>query len=603
MDKARQMESIRGLLSRGKERGWLTDQDVHEVVSRYPGIPHAFTRIVRLLDRLNIALVHGGEERTRDRAPLKTSGRRQTNDRGTASSGAGQPSSNDHGSADDPIRMYIKEMAQVALLSREEEVRLAKMIEEGMQELTGVIFGLPLTIRYVLHLGEALQDHRLSLHDVVSMPDTLDGEADSDDDGETDTKQQAHEAFARRVQAAFESFAEVGVPFLQASNARMSRRSKQSDAAFLESYAALSRQVIDRCRALQLVPARRAALLNRIHTIGARIFKVEHILFESCRQLGITPSREPSLQSVVQERVGQRMLMQIGHPATDIQQVQRRYAKAKAILVRWEQQVLLMPRDEFKSALEAIDTAQAKIERGKSELIEANLRLVVSIAKKYTNRGIPFLDLIQEGNLGLMRAVEKFEYQRGHKFSTYATWWIRQAITRAIADQARTIRIPVHMMETLNKLVRVSRMLVQRLGREPTPEELAAQMAIPPDRIETMLKMVKEPLSLEMPVGEEGESSLGDFIEDKSAVSPFDVAAGMDLHRQISSVLKTLTAREEQVLRKRFGIGESTDHTLEEVGQDFAVTRERIRQIEAKALRKLRLPGRSRKLKSFAENF
>ena len=295
-----------------------------------------------------------------------------------------------------------------------------------------------------------------------------------------------------------------------------------------------------------------------------------------------------------------RLADKINKREEDILSLERTWSAAAEALKKIEDDVII-PASELKDSVKVLEMAELRSRIAKSELIEANLRLVVSIAKKYTNRGLQFLDLIQEGNIGLMKAVDKFEYRRGYKFSTYATWWIRQAITRAIADQARTIRIPVHMIETINKLIRTSRQLVQEIGREPTPEEIASEMKLPVDKVRKVLKIAKEPISLETPVGEEEDSHLGDFIEDKKVVSPLEAAVKANLHGQIDSVLKTLTPREEKVLRLRFGIGEVTDHTLEEVGQSFDVTRERIRQIEAKALRKLRHPSRSKRLKSFIE--
>ena len=501
---------------------------------------------------------------------------------------------------DDPVRLYLNEMAGVSLLSREGEIELAKKIEEGKEEMTRVIAGMPMTLQTLETWRGRLKKREVSVGAVVLVHDPGDDDLDDPDVAEA----QEEEELRQQALAELDQVRRLGKTLLRLYDRRRTAPSAQQ-ARWSTKVRGVQEQLGARVDGLHLQPAVRDALVSQIKDAGRTVRQAERSLRECCQRLG--QPAEAGLKLLRRlSRAGAEtapLRRQAGLSDAGLRQLVARSQEARATLKHVERTATLLPTAEFKSALVGLEWAEEKMKRGKAELIEANLRLVVSIAKKYTNRGLQFLDLIQEGNIGLMKAVDKFEYQRGYKFSTYATWWIRQAITRAIADQARTIRIPVHMIETINKLVRTSRHLVQQLGREPTPEEIGVRMEMPLEKVRKILKIAKEPISLETPIGEEEDSHLGDFIEDKKAVSPLEAAVRYDLQRHIGKSLESLTAREEKVLRKRFGIGEATDHTLEEVGQDFEVTRERIRQIEAKALRKLRHPTRSKKLRSFAEGF
>ena len=501
---------------------------------------------------------------------------------------------------DDPVRLYLREMGSVSLLSREGEIELAKKIEEGKEEMTRAIAGMPMTLATLERWRGRLKKREVSVGDVVLVHDPGDDDLDDPEVAEA----QEEEEVRHQALADLDQVRRLGKTLLRLYGRRRAAPAAQQ-ARWSTKVRGVQAQLGARVDGLHLQPAVREALVSQIKDAGRTVRQAERLLRDCCQRLGQPgPDGLKLLRRL--SRAGAPpppLRRQAGLSDAAVRQIVARSQEARATLKHVERGVTWLPTAEFKSALVGLEWAEDKMKRGKAELIEANLRLVVSIAKKYTNRGLQFLDLIQEGNIGLMKAVDKFEYQRGYKFSTYATWWIRQAITRAIADQARTIRIPVHMIETINKLVRTSRHLVQQLGREPTPEEIGVRMEMPLEKVRKILKIAKEPISLETPIGEEEDSHLGDFIEDKKAVSPLEAAVRYDLQRHIGQSLESLTAREEKVLRKRFGIGEATDHTLEEVGQDFEVTRERIRQIEAKALRKLRHPSQSKKLRSFAEGF
>ncbi|MCE9537578.1 MAG: RNA polymerase sigma factor RpoD, partial [Nitrospirae bacterium] len=498
---------------------------------------------------------------------------------------------------DDPVRLYLKEMGSVALLSREGEIEIAKRIEEGKNNIASVIYGMPMTIEFVLALRDQLKNGTIDVREIVPIVETeeeIEEEQIQRDYEELRVKTLEGLNSVRKISTSLKSLYEVART-ANSDPAKQKKIKKQIDT--------IRDQVVEKMESVNLHGVLKDRMVQRVRELAIQIRTAEREIVSCQRRLGISgEAGAEALKKLCRDRKDflavKRKTSCTEEALEDIKNV---YQAAKGRIRTLETEEALVSAEEIKDAVKHLDVAEEKVKRGKAELVEANLRLVVSIAKKYTNRGLQFLDLIQEGNIGLMKAVDKFEYKRGYKFSTYATWWIRQAITRAIADQARTIRIPVHMIETINKLIRTSRHLVQKLGREPTPEEIADRMDLPLDKVRKILKIAREPISLETPIGEEEDSHLGDFIEDKKAVSPLEAAIRYDLQRQINSALETLTPREEKVLRKRFGIGEATDHTLEEVGQDFEVTRERIRQIEAKALRKLRHPSRSKKLRSFVE--
>ncbi|MEA2696900.1 MAG: polymerase primary sigma factor [Myxococcales bacterium] len=491
----------------------------------------------------------------------------------------------------DPVRMYLRKMGSVSLLTREGEVEIAKRIEDGERRVLQVVLNSSVAIEEILQLGDKLRKQKIRVKEVVKDADEEDAEFD----------EQWHIERVCKVIEKVRRLWKEQEKFLEKLEVKGS--SDASKKKWKSEINDLRQEILDALQEMRLnkkqidkIVIKLKGFVERIEQANREIIDCEHKAGMSLRDFRKT-LREVRSSPLRQRAVSKKL----GIRAEEIEEMSKVIANAQRKVKKVEEEAKLS-EDVLRDTVREIQDGERMAEKAKAELVEANLRLVVSIAKKYTNRGLQFLDLIQEGNIGLMKAVDKFEYKRGYKFSTYATWWIRQAITRAIADQARTIRIPVHMIETINKLIRTSRYLVQELGREPTPEEIAEKMELPLDKVRKVLKIAKEPISLETPIGEEEDSHLGDFIEDKSVISPADAVISMNLAEQTRKVLATLTPREEKVLRMRFGIGEKSDHTLEEVGQDFEVTRERIRQIEAKALRKLRHPSRSKRLKSFMES-
>ncbi len=582
MKEDQELDNIKQLIDSGKEKGYLTYEEVNEVLPKDIVASEQIDDIMIMFGEMDIAIVDNEKEGIAHREKMKSQDGSEDGDQQDPSAVR----------SNDPVRMYLKKMGSVSLLTREGEVEIAKRIEEGENEVLEILMRSPVGVREILNVGDKLKRGTVRVRDLIRGIDEDD--ENFDEAGTTENILKLIEKIKRLDRQNRK----------QIENKKLVGKSALKKRQITEKINRNHKKMFETLKEINLNRKWINRIVSRLKSMIHKIEQAELMFGEAEEK---TNKKLSEMKKLFREaKKGRAESKQVqkqikGISLEELVEIEKRVKATEKRLHKIEEEAN-MTVTQLKDMYKRLSHGEAYADVAKTELIEANLRLVVSIAKKYTNRGLQFLDLIQEGNIGLMKAVDKFEYRRGYKFSTYATWWIRQAITRAIADQARTIRIPVHMIETINKLVRTSRYLVQELGREPTPEEIGVKMELPLDKVRKVLKIAKEPISLETPIGEEEDSHLGDFIEDKNAVSPSEAVVGMNLSEQTRRVLATLTPREEKVLRMRFGIGEKSDHTLEEVGQDFQVTRERIRQIEAKALRKLRHPSRAKKLKSFIDN-